>query len=85
MFQPTNASYIHNVVQATIDRHHGETEEERAIRQGLLYRPSSAPHPGRRLLISLGYLLLDLGKRLESVNAQVVSPQRQTNTEISPS
>lgn len=85
MFLPTNASYIHNVVEATIDKHLGETEEERAIRQGQSYRASGLSRHARRLLISLGYFLLDLGKRLENVNPEAVLPQRQTNTEISPS
>jgi hypothetical protein len=89
LFQPTNESYIHRLVEASIDRHIGETEAERVLRQGQSYREGSVFQATRGLLASLGYLLLDLGRRLESANApDAVSPRQQTRTdciEISPS
>jgi hypothetical protein len=86
LFQPTNESYIHSLVEASIDRHIDETEAERVLRQGQSYREGSVFHAARGLLASLGYLLLDLGRRLERANApDAILPRRQTDIEISPS
>jgi hypothetical protein len=41
MFQPTNESYVKSLVEATIDRHAGESEVERVMREEQPYRQSS--------------------------------------------
>ena len=79
MFQPMNESYIQSTVEATIDRHMGETEEERLMREGQSYREGGLSRGMRGLLASLGHLMLGIGRHLESANApDAVSPRRQT-------
>lgn len=67
MFQPTNESFIQSSVQATIDRHLGETEEERIIREGQPYHESDLSHWLFGSLHRLGHLLIGWGDRLENV------------------
>ena len=79
MFQPTNESYIQSTVEATMDRHMGETEEERLMREGQSYHEGGLSRGMHSLLASLGRLMLGIGKRLENANApDAVLPRRQT-------
>jgi len=83
MFQPTNESYIRSVVEATIDRHMGETEVERVLRQEQSYHEGGVSRGMHSLLASLRHLLLGVGRRLESANApDAVSPRPQTQTAL---
>lgn len=67
MFLPTNESFIRSSVEGTIDRHMGETEEERIIRVGQPYHPRCLLCVGLKVLHFIGHLLLGLGNRLEHV------------------
>lgn len=64
MFPPTNESFIRANVESTIDRHMGESEEERAIREGMTYQNS---HRFSSLMHGLGHLFLRLGERLDQI------------------
>ena len=73
MFQPTNESFIRGVVEASIDRHVGESEVERLLREGKPYRPSSWSCQVRQALHRLGHRLMTFGRRLEYVGAPQAS------------
>ena len=67
MFSPTNESYVHLTVESTLDRHLGETDEERAQRCGESYQPSRLSTSLLSVLHALGHVLLSIGQRLEAL------------------
>ncbi len=82
MFQPTNPSYIHAVVEATIDRHVNESQEELAFRLGRPYRESLSPRGARRLLDAFRSRLSAAGHWLSNLNAHIAAmPHRQTGAQ----
>jgi len=65
MFQPTNPSYVHLMVESTIDRHMGESEAERAIREGTPYQLPQRRGAGRTLTHAFGIALMVFSQRLD--------------------
>lgn len=73
MFQPFNESFVQSTVEATIDRHPGESEEERLLRQGTAYHPNQWASFARKLVHAVGHWLMHTGNRLENISARDVS------------
>ena len=79
MFQPTNESYVRSLVESTIDRHMGESEVERVLRQEQPCQESSLSNPMRGFLAAVGHVLHGIGERLENVKTpDAVLSHRQT-------
>lgn len=69
MFQPTNESYVVSLVESTIDRHMGESEVERVMRQEQPCWAGSRWHRVRGFLAAFGHALNGSGKWTETVKA----------------
>jgi hypothetical protein len=80
MFQPFNESFVRSTVEATIDHHIGESEEERALREGKSYQPNSLTFQAQKFLLALGHLLLCTGKRLKDMGARNTPLVQQRGT-----
>jgi hypothetical protein len=69
MFQPFNESFVQSTVESTIDRHSGEDEEARALREGESFQPSWFGIEFCNVVHALGHALLKWGTRLEQTGA----------------
>lgn len=71
MFQPFNESFIRSNVESTIDRHAGETEEQRILRQEQqTYQPARVTISLRHFIHAIGHTLLSVGNRLEEIGTR---------------
>lgn len=80
MFQPTNESYVKSLVESTIDRHMGESEVERVLRQEQPCRAGSRWLRVRGFLAAVGHALRGSGKGLESAKAPTAVLSRRRTT-----
>ncbi len=81
MFPPTTESYVRAYAESTLDRHMGEIEEERAIREGRTYQEANR---ASRWLRAVGELFLALTRRLNRRAVAQATSSREAPLTVRP-